>query len=70
MQMPKFITKLRRDRWRDQVIVAGQRLREYEVARAGLDSMYWPEDAAYLDSMIDHYTRKRNSLLTKIKETA
>lgn len=69
MQMPKFITKFRRDRWRDQVIVVGKRLRELEVARAGVDSSTWPHDTAYLDALIDSTTRKRDRLLTKLKET-
>ena len=68
--MPQFIVKFRRDRWRDQVISVGKQLRRYESARAGIDGREWPEDAQYLDSMIDHYTRKRDRLLTKLKETA
>lgn len=70
MQMPQFILKFRRDRWRDQVLVVGRRLRHFEASRAGVNSQAWPDDAAYLDSMIDHYTRKRDRLLTKLKETA
>jgi len=66
----KFLTKFRRDRWRDQVIVVGKQIRHYESLRFGVDSQHWPDDAAYLDSMINHYTRKRDRLLTKLKETA
>lgn len=68
--MPQFITKLRRDRWRDQVITNGKRLREAEAARAGVNASLWPHDAAYLDTLIDNYTRKRDRLLKKLKETA
>lgn len=70
MQMPHFITKFRRDRWRDQVIEVGKKLRSYEASRRSVDARYWPEDAAYLDAEIDRLTRKRDSLLAKIKETA
>jgi hypothetical protein len=70
MPMPQFITKFRRDRWRDQVIIVGKRLRELESARAGVDAHVWPEDTAYLDGLIDHTTRKRDRLLDKLKETA
>lgn len=68
--MLKFITKARRDRWRDQVITNGQKLRSAEAARASVDATIWPEDADYLDGLIDHYTRKRDRLLKNLKETA
>jgi len=70
MRMPQFIVKFRRDRWRDQVIVVGRKLRQLEADRRGINAQAWPHDAAYLDSQIDHYTRKRDRLLTKLKETA
>jgi hypothetical protein len=70
MQMFKFITKARRDRWRDQVIDNGKKLRAAEAARATVDARHWPEDADYLDGVIDYHTRKRDRLLTKLKETA
>lgn len=70
MPMPQFITKFRRDRWRDQVIIVGTRLRELEISRAGVDAHQWPDDTAYLDALIEHTTRKRDRLLTQLKETA
>lgn len=70
MPMMKFILKFRRNRWRDQVIQNGERLRRFEAARAGINATVWPHDAAYLDAEISRLTRKRDRLLTKIKETA
>lgn len=70
MLMPKFITKFRRNRWRDQVIANGERLRAAEAARASIDGRLWPEDAEYLDALIDHHTRRRDRLLKNLKETA
>lgn len=66
----KFITKLRRDRWRDQVLDVGKRLRDAQAARNGVDSRVWPDDTAYLDGVIDRLTRRRDRLLTNLKETA
>lgn len=68
--MPKFITKFRRDRWVDQVLTTGRKLRHAEAARRGVNARTWPEDAAYLDAVIDRLTRKRDRLLNKLKETA
>ena len=68
--MPKFITKLRRDRWVNQVIATGRELRQVQASRRGVNARHWPEDAAYLDAVIDRLTRKRDRLLNKLKETA
>lgn len=68
--MFKFVTKLRRDLWRNQVLSNGKRLRRAEVARAGISSDVWPEYTTELDAEIDHRTRKRDRLLTRLKETA
>lgn len=68
--MKKSLTKFRRDRWRDKVIVVGERLRELQTARAGINSAMWPDYAAYIDADIDRLERKRDKLLRKIKETA
>lgn len=64
------MTKLRRDVWRNQVLSNGKRLRRAEVARAGVSGDVWPEYAAELDEEIDYRTRKRDRLLTRLKETA
>lgn len=66
----QFVTNYRRNRWRDQVIQVGERLRRMEASRRGINANVWPHDAAYLDSEIERLQRKRDSLLTKIKETA
>jgi hypothetical protein len=65
-----FITKIRRDRWRDQVIKNGERLNQLERSRYGLDTEVFPLEAAYLDALIDKCTRKRDRLLQNLKETA
>lgn len=62
--------KFRRDRWVTQVIANGERLRAAEVARAGINATLWPLDAAAFDDEIDRRTRKRDRLLTNLKETA
>lgn len=70
MRMPKTITRFRRDRWVNQVIVVGRKLRQVEAARNGVDATRWPSDAQYLDAAIDRLTRRRTALLNKLKETA
>lgn len=70
MQMPKFITKFRRQRWIDKVIANGKKLRAVEASRAGIDAREWPDDAAYLDAEIRRRTAIRDRLLNKLKETA
>lgn len=64
------IKKFRRDLWVDRVVINGKKLREVEVARAGVDATVWPEDAAYLDVLITNYTARRDKLLSKLRETA
>lgn len=62
----KFLTKFRRDRWRDQVIAVGKQLRYYESLRR---NALYSDETHHIDAMIDHYTRRRDRLLTKLKET-
>lgn len=70
MPMKDRFNKFRRDRWRDQVLATGKRLREMEYARGGIDATVWPDVAEGLDLDIDRLTRRRDRLLTKLKETA
>jgi hypothetical protein len=75
MQMPQFITKFRRDRWRDQVITVGRRIDVLHGKRAGLISDEATDPAVIdwiieIDSEIDRNERRHRALLTKIKETA
>jgi hypothetical protein len=67
--MKDRILKFRRQRWISQVIANGERLRELEIARAGIDATLWPLDAASLDDDIERRIRRRDSLLTHLKET-
>lgn len=70
MLMLDFVTKFRRNRWRDQVLIVGRRLRDLEVARAGTSADLWPDVASEIDLHIDLLTRKRDRLLAKLKETS
>lgn len=70
MPLFKFVTKIRRDVWRNKVLANGKRLQRAEAARAGVSADVWPEYAAELDAEIDYRTRKRDRLLTRLKETA
>jgi hypothetical protein len=70
MRMFDAIRKYRRDRWVAQVVANGDKLRRFQASRASVDARLHPHDAAYLDSGIDRLTRRRDALLTKIKETA
>lgn len=69
-RLSQRILKFRRDRWRDQVIANGKKLRREEAYRAGLDADILPEEAAIADANIDRLTHKRDRLLTNLKETA
>jgi hypothetical protein len=69
-RLSQRILKLRRDRWRDKVIDVGKKLRREEAYRAGLDSDTWPEECAVAEANIDRLTRRRDSLLNNLKETA
>lgn len=68
--MREFLRKKRRDHWRDQVIANGERLRELEVSRAGISSTLWPDVTEEIDAEIDRRIRRRDGLLTKLRETA
>ena len=71
MQMPKFLLKFRRDRWRDKVLHEGQMLRECQqmlhalVAHGG-----WDEERERLYREIERRERRLVALRTKLKETA
>lgn len=60
----------RRNWWRDRVISNGIKLESVQRQRADVDGQQWPEDAEYLDREINRLSRKRDHLLTKLKETA
>lgn len=68
--MLQAITKFRRERWIDQVVTTSRRMRELEVARAGIDSTLWPGIAADIDADLDRLIRRRDHLLRRLKETA
>jgi hypothetical protein len=70
MNLMQKYNKWRRDRWVGKVVTLGKRLDDLYVTRRGVDSAVWPDDAAYLDSLISIAESQRDRLLTKLKETA
>ena len=70
MSLMGIVKKARRDRWAALVVKNGKELREFEYVRGGIDGSKWPMDAAYLDDRINALERRRDSLLSKLKETA
>ena len=59
---------LRRNWLRDRIITNGEILRGFQRDRAALMTTLHPEECARLDELIDKYTRRHESLLTKFKE--
>ncbi len=70
MTLMEKLTKWRRDRMVTSVVHIGKRLDTLYVARRSVDSQYWPDDAAYLDTQISIAENSRERLFTKLKETA
>lgn len=69
-RMRKQILKWRRDHWVTQAIRVGQRLRNVTIYRAGLNASILPDEARMADSEINRLERRRDSLLSKLKETS
>jgi hypothetical protein len=67
--MRKQILKWRRDRWAAQAVRTGERLRDAQVYRAGLNASILPDEARIADNEITHLQRRQERLLTKLKET-
>lgn len=65
-----MFTKYRRDRWVSQVIKNGERLNSLHEYRAGLSTDFQPEEATFTDGQINRLERRRDSLLSKLRETA
>lgn len=68
MLMLDRIRKLKRDYLVGRVVANGEKLRRLQVSRAGIDGTVWPDDAAYLDAIIDTLEQRRDGLLRKLRE--
>lgn len=66
----QFITRMRRDRWRDQILTAGEELRQKQSLRHAINGHVWPEEAQYLDAEIDRLHRRLDRLRDNLKRTA
>lgn len=66
----KWIIRKKRQMHADAVVREGRRLRELRAARAGIDAVAWPGDAAAFDRMIENLERRLDGRLDYIRKTA
>lgn len=66
--MLKRWRELKRNFLRDRIVTNGAILDELRRDRGAITTGIFPEECARLDSLIDKYERRHESLLTKFKE--
>lgn len=68
MPMNKSLRRWRKERLISKVVLNGNKLRKAQASRAGVDAEVWPDDCAYLDTVINTLDRRHRRLLTALKE--
>lgn len=71
MQMPRFITKWRRQRAADRVVKVGRERARVLAQRRQIDGAFehTRDDAAYLDARFEALSRERDRLIQFLKTT-